>query len=160
LHSLVRGVYRVGHDPSEAGDKDPWMVTLPGRYGEIYPFGKDRLAVEVEDPRIAARVAAIRGAIPYQRGEWHWSFTFHVSYLGAVAAVIHPRKIRPLSASAQKRLEALGGKAVTSKNPSVLNPVSVAALPDKTQWDDPDAHCEPLVGQCSTSLEEKTACHR
>jgi hypothetical protein len=110
LRKLVGGVYRTGRDPAfVAGDRDPWMVTLPGRYGEIYPFGKDRLAVEVFDSRIASRVGAVAGAIPYQRGEWHWTFTFHYAYLDAVAAIIQPAKVRRMSAAAKKRLAAIGG---------------------------------------------------
>jgi hypothetical protein len=109
LRGLVRGVYRTGRDPAaEAGVDDLWMTTLPGRFGLIYPFGHDRLAVEVSDPRIASRIAAVKGAIPYQRGEWYWSFTFDVYYLDTIAAIICPRKFRRLSAGAKKRLAAIG----------------------------------------------------
>jgi hypothetical protein len=121
----VRGIYRTARDPAaEPGDKDPWRAVLPGRYGEVFPFGEDRLAVEVSDPRIAARVAAIRGAIPYQRGEWHWSYTFHVSYLGAVAAIILPAKVRRMSAAAKKRLAAIGGSTGFRALDTALGPAS------------------------------------
>jgi hypothetical protein len=106
----VRGIYRTDRDPAaEPGTDDPWLTLLSGRFGVIFPFGRDRLGVETRDPRIAARIAAIRGAIPYQRGEWHWSYTFHVSYLGAVADIIQPAKVRRMSPSAKKRLAAIGG---------------------------------------------------
>jgi hypothetical protein len=124
LRKLVGGIYRTGRDPAfVAGDRDPWMVTLPGRYGEIYPFGKDRLAVEVYDPRIADRVAAIKGAIPYQRGWRHWSFTFHDSYWGAVAAIIQPAKVRRMSAAARKRLASIGGSTRFVAQNTALDPL-------------------------------------
>src|SRR5215475_9978397 len=101
---LVRGIYRTGRDPAAVpGDHDPWLLTLPGKHGEIFPFSRGRLAVEVHDPRIADRVAALKGAIPRQRGEWFWSFTFDIAYLLAVVDIIQPRKLRRLSPVAKKR---------------------------------------------------------
>ncbi|HEY7311879.1 MAG TPA: hypothetical protein VH643_21120 [Gemmataceae bacterium] len=110
LRWLVRGIYRTGRDPAaEAGVNDPWMTTLPGRFGLIYPFGRGRLAVETSDPRIASRVAAaLGGSSPYQRGWWHWCYIFPVSRLGAVAAIIQPAKVRRMSTAAKKRLAAIG----------------------------------------------------
>jgi hypothetical protein len=109
LKWLVRGIYRVGRDPAAAaGVEDPWLTTLPGRHGEIFPFGRDRLAVEVSDPRIAQRIAAaLDGTEPYQRGWWHWCYVFPVSRLGAIADIIQPRKNRRLSPAAKKRLAAV-----------------------------------------------------
>jgi hypothetical protein len=123
---LVRGIYRTGHDPAaEAGIQDPWMATLPGRFGLIYPFGRDRLAVEVSDPRIASRVAAaLDGAEPHQRGWWFWAFTFPVARLGAVVAVIQPKKVRRLSAAAKKRLVAINAGTRFGVSGTVLNPSS------------------------------------
>jgi hypothetical protein len=128
LRWLVRGIYRVGRDPAaEAGVNDPWMVTLPGRYGLIYPFGRDRLAVEISDQRIASRVAAaLDGAKPYQRGWWHWCYTFPVSHLGVVAAIIQPAKVRRMSAAAKKRLAAIGGSTRFGGENTALDPASVA----------------------------------
>jgi hypothetical protein len=84
LRWWFRGVYRLGHDPAaETGDHDPWMATLPGRHGVVFPFAEGRLCVEVFDPRVANRIAAaLDSARPYQRGERFWSFVFDVAPLG------------------------------------------------------------------------------
>jgi hypothetical protein len=126
LRWLVRGIYRIGRDPAaEAGVNDPWMVTLPGRFGLIYLFGRDRLAVEISDPRIAARIAtALDKAQPYQRGWWHWCYTFPVSRLGAIAAIIQPAKVRRMSNAAKKRLAAIGGSTRFGVPNTALDPSS------------------------------------
>jgi hypothetical protein len=111
LRQLCRGTYRLDHDPAaDAGDTNPWMATLAGRYGVVYPHGRDTLAVETDDGRVAARLAEVLGdAPPYQHGENFWCYLFPAALLVGVAAVIKPPKERRLSARARQRLAAAGG---------------------------------------------------
>jgi hypothetical protein len=108
---LCVGKYRLDHDPAaDPGDPDPWSLVLPGRYGEVYPFGRDRLAVEVYDGRVALAVAAVLGGVlPYQRGHQFFAYLFHPDRLEAVASIIQPPKVRRLSPAARDRLALVRG---------------------------------------------------
>jgi hypothetical protein len=100
----------LDHDPAaDPGDDDPWMATLVGRHGVVYPFGPNRLAVETDDGRVAARLSEVLGdAPPYQHGERFWCYQFPAGLLTGVAAVIRPPRVRRLSARARRRLQAAG----------------------------------------------------
>jgi hypothetical protein len=156
LRWLVRGVYRVGRDPAaQTGDEDPWMTTLPGRFGLVYPFGRDRLAVETSDPRIASRIAAaLGGTEPYQRGWWHWCYTFPVSRLGAVATIIQPKKVRRMSVAAQKRLAAVGADTRFGSSDTALNPASERQEASEGAETTPRAVCRRR-GRCGARLTPK-----
>ncbi len=111
LRQLCRGTYHLDHDPAaDPGDDDPWMQTLVGKFGVVYPFGPDRLAVEVIDGRVARRLAEVLGdAPPYTSGGDCTTYLFHFGLLAAVAAVIRPprvRRRRSLSEEARERLAA------------------------------------------------------
>jgi hypothetical protein len=96
--------YKVTFDP--AYDRrvrrrrlDPWMRQLPcrGRGVVVYPFGGDRLAVEVDGrPGLAKRLGAIPGVELWQDGDGAKTFLFDVARFGPVAAVVRPRKRRRL----------------------------------------------------------------
>jgi hypothetical protein len=111
LAALCAGRWRTSADPAhQSGDApDPFLVTLEGRRGTVYPFGPGRLAVEVHDGRIALALAAfLGGALPYQRGHRFFCYLSRPDQLGVVAAVIQPPKVRHLSARARERLAAAG----------------------------------------------------
>jgi hypothetical protein len=68
---------------------------LVGRFGEVYPFARDRLAVEVYDGGVALRVAeALNGKPPWQRGEAFFCYVFSAAELATIAEVIQARKAR------------------------------------------------------------------
>ena len=46
--------YRLGLDEAAAVSKCPWTVTIPCRWGTIYPHGGEMLAVEIDGhPKLA-----------------------------------------------------------------------------------------------------------
>jgi hypothetical protein len=100
----------VRRDPvARPDDTDPWVQVLVGRHGEIYPHGRDLLAVEVYDGRIALRVAEVlNGSLPWQRGEAFFCYVFPVNQLVTVADIIQPPKVRHLSPAARDRLAQVG----------------------------------------------------
>jgi hypothetical protein len=157
LRWLTRGIYRVALDPAaESNSTDPWMFVLPARYGEVYPFGAGRLAVEVSDARIAARVAAALGnPPPYTRGWYHWCFLLTVSQLGAVAEIICPPRVRRMSAAAKRRLAGIGKATQFGALDTALNRSSE----DQDTRERPEATCGPSVvpGHSGAPL---TACAR
>src|SRR5262249_45127680 len=96
------GTYRPGLDPAAdtpLGRADPWLVTMPGRRGTIYPHGGGLLAVEIDyRPGAARRLAALPGVTLAQDGEREKTFTFPAGLFGQVAAIVLPRRRRRLSA--------------------------------------------------------------
>jgi hypothetical protein len=142
LEWLCKDVYRTSLDPAaERGDKNPWLVTLVGRFGTIYVHGRDVFGVEVVDARIASRIAAaLGGATPFQRGHSFWCYLFPVARLGAVAAIVQPPKVRRMSTAARKRLAAIGQGTRFGPAGTALSPLS----------EDQDASERPEVAQGSS----------
>jgi hypothetical protein len=102
--------YRIAFDASYdpkgvRRDKlDPWYMTIPCRYGTVYPVGGDRLAVEVDyRPHIAKRLAALPGVVLSQNGDMEKTFSFPVAMFEAVAAIVRPRRRRQVS-EAQRQI--------------------------------------------------------
>jgi hypothetical protein len=97
--------FRVTFDPAYDSRRvprrclDPWMMQLPcrGKGVTIYPFGGDRLAVEVDGrPGLVKELLAIPGVELWQDGTREKACVFDVSLFEAVAAVVRPRKRRRL----------------------------------------------------------------
>ena len=79
---------------------DPWLMRLPcrGRGVTVYPFGGDRLAVEVDGrPGLAKKLAGIPGVVLWQDGDGEKTFLFPVGRFSEVAAVVKPHRRRRLS---------------------------------------------------------------
>ena len=97
--------YRVTFDPAYDRRRvprrclDPWMMQLVcrGRGVTIYPFGGDRLAVEVDGrPGLVKKLVAIPGVELWQDGTREQTILFDLALFEAVAAVVRPRKRRRL----------------------------------------------------------------
>lgn len=99
MRTLFGARFRVGRDPAaSARDTDPWLLTLPCRYGTIYPHGGDVLAVEVDGhSKLAARVAALPGVRAHQWGDQERTLLFPVALFDQVAAIVRPRRRRVLT---------------------------------------------------------------
>jgi hypothetical protein len=113
--------YKITHDPAartRSQKRDPWMMQLPCR-GEgvtIYPFGGDRLAVEVDGrPGLAKKLAGIPGVVLWQDGDGEKTFLFPVGRFTEVAAVVKPHRRRRLSAEQRAELAARLLAAKTSR---------------------------------------------
>jgi len=101
--------YRTGFDDAAGNRDDPWMMTIPGRFGTIYPHGRDRLAVEVDGhPRIAKQVAAIPGIVLHQDGDDEKTFVFPVDLFDQVAAIVEPKRVKRLTDEQRARLVEAG----------------------------------------------------
>jgi hypothetical protein len=104
LRALFGGRYKLGHDPvarTRSEKADPWLLTLPCRFGTVYPYGRDRLAVEMDrHPTKARQVAQIPGVALAQDGDHEQTFVFPVDLFHQVAAVVRPfrrRRVSPVS---------------------------------------------------------------
>lgn len=110
LRTLAGERYRLAYDPAyQPARKEPdlWMLTMPCRYGIIYPAGDDRLRVDVNGHiYIAARVAALLGCVLVQDGDHEKTVEFPVATFPAVADIVKPRKRWP-AANRQQRARLL-----------------------------------------------------
>lgn len=103
--------YKIGFDPAydpknRPRDKlDPWMMVIPCRIGEIYPYGGDHLVLEVEGHRkIKAKLARLECCELYQDGDVFGSFLFHVDDFDEIAAIAKPHRRPQLSAERREAL--------------------------------------------------------
>ena len=101
--------YRIGFDDAAGNRDDPWMMTIPGRFGTIYPQGGENLAVEVDGhSRIAKQVGAIPGIVFHQDGDDEKTFVFPVDLFDQVAAIVEPRRVKRLTEEQRARLVEAG----------------------------------------------------
>jgi hypothetical protein len=78
------------------------MTQIPCKYGTIYPYGGELLAVECDYHNgIAARLTAL-GLRHSQYGDYEHTFIFHVNDWAKVAAVVKPRLRRQTGRSAEE----------------------------------------------------------
>jgi len=90
------GRYRIGHDEAAESRNDPWGMVMPCRFGTIYPYDGDMLALDIDyHPGAARKVAAIPGVRVHQDGGWggEMTFTFNVTLFDAVAAIVRPKRL-------------------------------------------------------------------
>lgn len=107
--------YRIDFDPAYSpkgvprAKLEPWYMQIPCRYGVIYPFGPDRLAVEVDGhPRIAAKLDRMPECIPYQRGDYFAAFIFPSSAMPKVSRLVRPYRRRHITEKERSRLRRMG----------------------------------------------------
>src|SRR5262249_22465755 len=91
------------------GRADPWLVVLPGRRGTIYPWGGDRLAVEVDGrPQLARPVGAPpRGGLGQDGGAGE-AVTLPAELVEPGAPLVQPRRRRKLTQEQRARLAEVG----------------------------------------------------
>jgi hypothetical protein len=98
-------MYRVGFDEAAEGRNDPWMMTIPCRFGTIYPHRGEMLALELDrHPKMAKQLAAIPGIALHQDGDDQKTFLFPVSVFDQLAVLVEPRKVRRLNEEQRERL--------------------------------------------------------
>ena len=104
--------YRISYDEaaSAGGERaDPWMMIILGRFGTIYPYGRESLAVEIDGhPRIAKQLGAIPGIVLHQDGDDEKTFVFPVDLLDQVAAIVESKRVKRLTDEQKAKLFAAG----------------------------------------------------
>jgi hypothetical protein len=101
--------YRIGFDEAAANKNDPWMMTIPCRWGTIYPQGWEMLAIELDGhPKVAKNVTTIPGIVLHQDGDNEKTFLFPVELFDQVAAVVEPKRVKRLTNEQRARLVEAG----------------------------------------------------
>ena len=98
--------YRVGYEESyyaehgtDARKEDPWLVIIPCRNGEIYPWGGRNLAAGTNRTGpVANKLKALPFTTVAQDGDDGANIVFDVMPFEEVTRIMKPRKRRRLSA--------------------------------------------------------------
>jgi hypothetical protein len=97
LRDLFGDKYQISHDPAALTRReksDPWMMTIPGKFGIIYPWGTSKLAVEVNGHRyISTHLRRLPGVKVHQDGAAERTIIFPVDLFPQVAALVKSNKI-------------------------------------------------------------------
>src|SRR5262245_53742455 len=104
LRAWLGDRYHIAWDPADAsGHRDPWMKTVPCRFGTVYPHGGELLAVEVNGHKnVVSRLRRLEGLRLHQGGDREFTFVFHWSLFLAVAEIVRPHR-RPRMTEEQTR---------------------------------------------------------
>ncbi len=105
--------YKLGKDPAyfaEYGNRsrvhDPWYLVIRCRYGEIFPWGGDRLAASTfSNGSVAMRLRRLACCEIQQDGDDGVTVSFHVEACNAVAKIIRPRKAKKPTANELQALD-------------------------------------------------------
>ncbi len=109
--------YRVVPEESYQGEygdgartPDPWLLTIPCRFGHVFPHGSDLLAASVDGhPKLANRLRKLKCCEVHQDGNFgELTVLFDVADFAKVARIMRPRRRRQISETERQRLRAMG----------------------------------------------------
>jgi len=117
LKEQFRKQYRIGHDPAAkhepGGMADPWLYTIPCKYGEIYPYGGERLALHCQGSTMRQTIK--RRFPKFEIQNWsddgEATFLFHVDDFEKLAKLVRPKRKpgrRKLSDGEREKLIEMG----------------------------------------------------
>jgi len=111
--------YKVVYEESYRADRgdgarlpDPGLLTIPCRFGHLYPWDDERLAVSVDGhPGIARRIRQLPGCQVWQDGDrGELTALLPVTSFSQIAQIMHPKRRRQVSDAERARLRAVGFK--------------------------------------------------
>jgi hypothetical protein len=133
--------WRIELDEAANGRRrDPWMLTIPCRYGHLFPAGPDLIgAATNHSGAIVRKLRAIPGVEVVADGEDGANVVFSPAAIRYVARVMKPRSCRKLSpahaaALARGRLSKKppsGGEILSAGSPIVGRPASDTPAADR-----------------------------
>ena len=99
-------------NPSKVKDK-PWYYEIQGKYGTVYLYGVNKLAVRITGNRIKSRIKTEYGNILslYLEAENESIFLFNPENFEIVAQLIKARRKKQISEKERLRLRNISGLA-------------------------------------------------
>jgi hypothetical protein len=94
--------------PEFRAQEAPWLMIVPCRYGHIYPWGQERLAVFCESPRLGLQLLAIPDATLHTDGSDGLTILFPADHFEVVAQIMEAHKRRRLSEARKQQLREVG----------------------------------------------------
>jgi hypothetical protein len=95
LKALYGSDYRVILDEAAESRTDPTMYEIPGKYGRVYPYGDELLAIEIDyHNKIATLVGKLPGVRCVQDGDFEKTLTFPPSLFDRVDQLTHLKRKR------------------------------------------------------------------
>jgi len=102
--------YRAQYGPN-ARIEDPWLQIFPCKAGHIFPWGRSILAASTNSRGpTATKLAALDFATLHQDGDDRVTVLFPVERFSKVAALMHPKRRRQMTAKQRQRLVEAGAK--------------------------------------------------
>jgi hypothetical protein len=75
------------------GQHDPWLLVIPCRFGHLFPWGSNRLAVSTDGRgSTAQRLAALPFVRVEQDGADGLTLSFGIEHFEAIAAIVRPHR--------------------------------------------------------------------
>lgn len=104
--------FRIIYDPVSGPkpSKDPWMMMIPCKYGEIYPHGGTRLTFECRSGKIIGQLRRHPKFTIKQDGDGEASFLFEADDLPLLEDELQPKKRRVVSEAQRERLAEMGAR--------------------------------------------------
>lgn len=108
-------------NPSKVKDK-PWYYEIQGKYGAVYLYGENKLAVRITGNRIKSKIKTEYGSLLrlYIEAENESIFLFNPENLEIVAGLIKARRKKQISERERLRLRTISGLAHYKKQNTAL----------------------------------------
>jgi len=108
VKELFGNRYRIECDPAAKsepyGRRNPWNFIIQCKYGEIYPFSDQLLAVLVVGPKKVAQLRRV-GYTLHQDADGEAVYLFPADRFDDVARLVHPRKRKRISTEHLRKLQ-------------------------------------------------------
>lgn len=108
--------YHIVVDPAkQSRNRDPMYWIIPCKFGEIYPYGGEHLAVMVTSIRIANEMREWPELRVHQDADDAVVFVFHVDHFQTVSDRVRARKKKRLSPEHLAKLQKAGTAALQNR---------------------------------------------
>lgn len=117
LRKLFGERFKISWEESRQGRAiDPWLYVIKGRYGHIYPWGPDTLAVWTDRSKTTVNRLVKAGCALRQDGDREWTLAFPVHLFPLVAKAIQAYRKRKMTKAQRDALyaQAMRNKASSS----------------------------------------------
>jgi hypothetical protein len=119
LEELFGDKYEITRDPAyRKNNPDPWTFLMKCKFGEIYPYGDNLLAVQIDYHNgIANNVSRLPGAAFTQCGDFEKTLAVPVEEFKELFKIMKPKRKRKITKEHKEKLDR-GRAHLCPKTPS------------------------------------------